>query len=161
MKALIVYASWFGHNRAIARALAAALAFRGFDVHGAPVTKVGADDVAGYDVLILGTFTHGGRASDRLREFCEAIPLRVFDRVAVAIFGTQMLETQQEGLPSGAHELETALAERGVELALPPLVIALPSVAAFRRISALGTDDRRRVEDFTDELWEASVPAPI
>lgn len=161
MKALIVYASWLGHNRAIAQELAAALARRGFAAASAPVAKVVAEDVANYDVVVLGTFTHNGQASTRLRAFCESIPHRLFDRVEVAIFGTQMAESQQHGGPSGADELESVLADRGVELALPPLVIGLPGVAAFRPSSSIDADAQQRIEAFADELWEASVPAPF
>jgi flavodoxin len=161
MKALIVYASWLGHNRAIAQTLATALARRGIAATSTTVARVAAEDVAGYDLLILGTFTHGGRASPRLRAFCESIPLRLFDRLAVAIFGTQMAESQQHGGPSGAGELEALLADRGVELALAPLVVGLPGTGAFRPSSSIGAHEQRRIEEFADALWEEIVPEPI
>ena len=161
MKALIVYASWLGHNRTIARTIADALARRGFAATSVPVAKAAAQDIANYDLLILGTFTHNGHASPRLRSLCESISLPLLDRVAVAIFGTQMAEAQEHGLPSGAGELKMALADRGVELALAPLVVGLRSTAAFRPSSSVGPDEQRRIEEFADELWEASVPAPI
>lgn len=161
MKVLIVYTSWFGHNRAIARMIATELARRGFSVTGAPAARVDAEDMAGYDLLVLGTHTHGGRASQRLRALCESIPLRLFDRMEVALFGTQTIETQQQCLPGGVQDLEACLAGRGVELALPPLVVGLRGAAAFLPWLGIGAEERRRVVAFADDLWEASVPEPM
>ena len=161
MKALIVYASWFGHNRAAARIAAAELARRGFSVSGAPADRVSAADIAGYDVLVLGTYTHGGRASQRLRALCESIPLRTFDHVEVALFGTQTGQDGQHRMPGGVRELEECLAERGVELALPPLLIRLSRAEAYLPWLEISPAERRRIEEFADDLWEASVPEPM
>jgi flavodoxin len=161
MRALIVYASWLGHNRAIARMIGTKLARGGFEVTGAPAARVDAQSVGNYDLLVLGTYTHGGRASQRVRALCEAIPLRLFERVEVAVFGTQMIETQQRNLPGGPQELEASLAARGVELALPPLVVGLRRGTAFLPGLGIGAEERRRIAAFADELWEASVPEPM
>ena len=159
MKALIVYASWSGHQHATARAIATELARRGFAVTDMPIARLSPTDVSGYDLLVLGTETHGGRASPRMRAFCEAIPLGLFDRVEVAIFGTQV-ETQQQGVASGVQELEALLAQRGIELALPPLVIELPEAAFLTELGG-GGEKRRRIAAFADDLWEATVPEPM
>jgi len=161
MKALIVYASWFGHNRTIARIVAAELARRGFSVTGAPAARVVAADIAGYDVLVLGTYSHSGRASARLRALCESIPLRTLDRVEVALFSAQRATSPTRGLPGGVQALERCLAERGVELALPPLLIDLPGMSAFLPWLGIGAAERERIEEFADDLWEASVPDPM
>ena len=161
MRALIVYASWFGHNRAVARLAAAELARRGFSVAGAPAARVSAADIAGCDVLVLGTYTHNGRASQRLRALCESIPLRTLAHVEVALFGTQIDQNRERGLSGGVHELETCLAERGVELALPPLLIGLSRTAAFLPWFGIGSAERQRIVAFADDLWEASVPEPM
>jgi menaquinone-dependent protoporphyrinogen IX oxidase len=70
MKALIVYASWFGRNRSIARLIASELERRGVHADCVPVAKVTAHDLVGYDLLVLGTYTHAGHASARLRTLC-------------------------------------------------------------------------------------------
>ena len=59
MKALIAYASWLGHNRAIARALASELSRQGVAVVCAPVSRVNIQDLARFDLLVLGTYTAG------------------------------------------------------------------------------------------------------
>lgn len=161
MKALIVYGSWFGHNRAIAQALAAELTNRGMTVVSLPDSRVTAVDVGEYDLLVLGTYTHGGKASPRLRELCETIPLHQFERMAVALFGTQMESTQQEAMPGGVDELHTCLAERHCELAAEPLRFTLPGANAFLPLPRIGADERRQIAEFAAELWEASVPAPL
>jgi flavodoxin len=162
MKALIVYASWFGHNRLIAQLIAAELAKRNVIADCIPINKVSAHDLADYDLLVLGTYTHVGQASRRMRAFCETIPLPLFDRVAVALFGTQVVQDQpQLGGTSGIDDLEACLLGRGCELALAPLRIGLPVNRAFRTSKRLGPADLRQVEEFAAELWEASVPAPL
>jgi flavodoxin len=161
MKALIVYASWFGHNRLIARQISAELAERDVTADCIPITKVSAHDLAAYNLLVLGTYTHAGRASRRMRKLCETTPLRLFDHLAVALFGTHVAQNQQPGGPSGVDELETCLLGRGCDLAQPPLRIELPAGRAFRSSKALGPADLRRVKEFAADLWEASVPAPM
>jgi flavodoxin len=161
MKALIVYASWFGHNRSIARQIAAELADRDVIAASIPVTKVSAHDLADYDLLVLGTYTHAGQASRRMRALCETIPQRLFDRLAVAVFGTHVGQNQQPGGTSGVDDLEASLLARGCDLALAPLRIELPANRAFRSSKALGPADLRRVKEFAADLWEASVPAPL
>ena len=161
MKALIVYASWFGHNRSIARQIAADLSDNDVTVDCIPVTKVWAHDLAEYDLLVLGTYTHSGRASRRMRTLCETIPQRLFDRLAVALFGTHVVQNQQPGSTSGVDELETCLLGRGCELVLAPLRIELPADRAFRLSKVLGPADLRQVKEFAADLWEASVPAPL
>jgi flavodoxin len=161
MKALIVYASWFGHNRSIARQIAAELAERDVIAATIPITKVSAHDLSEYDLLVLGTYTHAGRASRRMRALCETIPQRLFDHLAVALFGTHIVQNQQPGSPSGVDDLEACLLERGCDLALAPLRIELPADRAFRSSKAVGAADLRRVKEFAADLWEASVPAPM
>ena len=161
MKALIVYASWFGHNRVIARQISAELADHDVIVDCIPITKVAAHDLAAYDLLVLGTYTHVGRASRRMRRLCETTPLHLFNRLAVALFGTHMAQSQRPGGPSGVGDLETCLRERGCELVLAPLRIELPADRTFRSSKALGPADLGRVKEFAADLWEASVPAPL
>jgi flavodoxin len=161
MKALIVYASWFGHNRSIARQIAAELTDRDVTADCIPVTKISAHDLAEYDLLVLGTYTHAGRASRRMRTLCETTPLHLFDHLAVALFGTHVVQNQQPGGTSGVDELEACLLGRGCDLVLAPLRIELPADRAFRLSKALGPADLRQVKEFAADLWEASVPSPL
>jgi flavodoxin len=157
MKALLVYASWFGHNRAIAEALADELTRLGANVDCVRAGEVAPPDLAGYDLLILGTYTHAGCASQQLHTLCQTIPLPIFERLAVALFGTQIAD----GGTSGVDELEACLVGRGCELALAPLRFELPADQAMFSWKGLGPTDRRRIKEFAADVWEASVPAPL
>ena len=161
MKALIVYASWFGHNRWIARLIAAELARHDVTAHCIPITKVSAHDPAEYDLLVLGTYTHAGKASHRMRVLCEQIPQPLFDRLSVALFGTHVVQNQSPAVATGVDDLEACLLGRGCDLVLPPLRLELPAERAFRSSKVLGPADLRLVKEFAADLWEASVPAPL
>ena len=161
MKVLLVYASWFGHNRAIAEALAEELTRLGADVDCVRVGEVAPQDLAGYDLLILGTYTHAGAASPQLRALCQTIPLSRFDRLTVALFGTQTAEDGHPRGTSGVDELEACLLGRGCELALASLRFELPADQAMFSWKGLGPADRRRIKEFAADVWEASVPAPL
>ena len=161
MKALLVYASWFGHNRSIARMIAAELTRRGLTVTCAQAGRASRYNLAEYDLLVLGTYTHIGRASPRLRALCAAIPQRRFEHLTVALFGTQVTQPQQADGYSGVDELEACLLQRGCELALAPLHIELPARSAIAFRQALDQAALRRIKEFAADLWEASVPAPM
>jgi flavodoxin len=161
MKVLIVYASWFGHNRAIAQQIAAELTQRGLGVTCTPVSRVSRFNLAEYDLLVLGTYTHAGRASRRLRALCAAIPQRRFDHLAVALFGTQISQPQQAAGSSGVDDLEACLLQRGCEPALAPLHIELSAGAAFSWRHRLEQAALRRVSEFAADLWDAGVPEPL
>jgi flavodoxin len=161
MKVLIVYASWFGHNRAIARLIAAELAQRGLGVTCTPASRVSRFNLAEYDLLVLGTYTHVGRASRRLRALCAAIPQRRLDHLAVALFGTQISQTQQASGSSGVDELEACLLGRGCEPALAPLHIELPVRGAVSFRAEFDAASLRRIKEFAADLWDAGVPEPL
>ncbi len=157
MRALIVYASWFGHNRLIAEAIATELRQRHVDVVCAPVSKISVGDVIGFDMLVLGSHSHTGHASRNLRHLCETIPLRRLNRMTVGIFGTRDHASQ----PGGLEDLRECLAERGCETALLPFAVDLYGVSAIMPWSHLNPEDQQDIEAFTEELWESSVAVPF
>jgi menaquinone-dependent protoporphyrinogen IX oxidase len=161
MNVLIVYASWFGHNRSIAKLIAAQLARSGMQVTCVSAGRAGSYDLADYDMVVLGTNTHDGRAHRRLRALCESIPRHQFERQTIALFGTQLAQPAGQRGYSGADELAASLAARGCELALPPLHIQLPGAATFLPWPGLSAADRRQVKEYAAELWEAGVPEPF
>lgn len=161
MKILIVYASWFGHNRTIAKALAQELTSPGRTVICAPASRVSVNDMSGIDMLVLGTYTHAGRANRRLRNLCDAIPIRWLNRIAVATFGTQLSDTRQQGYPGGVEELVARLEARGCEMVVPPLAITLPANMASFGGRGIGEEERRRIKEFAADLLEATVVVPL
>lgn len=161
MKALIVYTSRFGYNRMVAKLIAAELARGHVVADCAPAARIAPESLGGYDLLVLGTNSHATRAGKRLRALCAAIPLRRLDHLEVALFGTRIARTQPHHEPCGVGELKACLAERGCELALPPLVIDLQPAAALLPWLGIGAAERATIAEFAAGLWEASVPEPM
>lgn len=159
MKALIVYSSWFGHNRAIASLLASELRQHGMSVDILPDARVAPGRVASYDLLILGSYTHNGRAGHRLRALIEQIAPRQLQRLSVAVFGTQVVESPSYHHPGGVDDLEACLAARGCDLAVAPLRIGSNGLGRFTSRLGLSASERATIRAFAAELWDASVPA--
>jgi len=153
MRALIVYASWFGHNREAAKYIAAQLANHGVHVVCAPITRVTASDVIGCDVLVLGSFTHAHHASWRLRHLIESIPERRLKRLMVAVFGTQTVDER----PSSIDDLVGMLGSRGIHLAIPPLRIVL-SAPDFAPWSQIVPAERDKIDAFVRSLMRELEP---
>jgi flavorubredoxin len=153
MKALIVYASWFGHNRTIARALGDELRRRGVTVVCAPISRISTSDVIGYEIVVFGTYTHSHHASSPLRRLCESIPLRRLSRMSLGVFAA----LRRDGRPDGADELAATIEGRAVELAAPPLHLAL-TAPDYLPWSRLDPEARRAVAAGAEQLVEAAVP---
>lgn len=147
MRVLIVYASWFGHNREVARSIADRLSPYASHVICAPVASVTASDTIGCDVLVLGSFTHAHHASWRLRHLVETIPERRLKRMAVAVFGTQTIDER----PSSIDDLVHILAERGAQLIVPPLRVILPG-PDFVPWSRITPEERAKIDAFVQTL---------
>ena len=161
MKALIVYASWFGHNQAIAKALARELANYGVAVTCTPVLAIKADDLVDLNLLVLGTYTHAGHANWRLLSLCDTVPRRQLEHMAVAVFGTQRAEDLQLDEPGGVEDVVRHLEARGFEIAVPPLQIGLRGTATCLPGYALEGEDERLIKAFARDLLEACMPAPL
>ena len=161
MNAIITYASWFGHNRAIAEMLTQEFATLGISVACVPAYRVKPRDVEGRDLLVLGTYTHGGHASKKLRRLCDSIPQKQLERMAVAVFGTHVPEGTDSDVPDGISDLVTHLSERGCELVLPPLRISLSREAALHRSGSLDESVQRQVWEFAGDLHDACVATPL
>ncbi len=147
MRVLIVYASWFGHNREVARIIADRLAPYASHVICAPVTSVTASDTIGCDLLVLGSFTHAHHASWRVRHLVETIPERRLKRMAIAVFGTQTVDER----PGGIDDLVAVLAKRGARLVAPPLRVILPA-PDFVPWSKVTSAERTKIDAFAQTL---------
>ena len=147
MRTLIVYASWFGHNREIARLIADQISSCASHVICAPVVAVTAGDTIGCDLLVLGSFTHAHHASRRMRHLVETIPERRLKRMAVAVFGTQTVDER----PSGVDELVNMLAKRRVRPIVPPLRVILPA-PDFVPWSRIMPAERAKITAFVQAL---------
>ena len=161
MKALLTYASWFGHTQMIAKALARELANYGVAVICAPASAITVDDVADMDLLVLGTYSHAGHANGRLLRLCDALPRQRLEHMAVAVFGTQNAAALRPNEPGGVDDLVAHLEARGFDIVLPPLRIGLHGAAALLPQQALTEEEHSRIQIFARDLMEACVPAPL
>ena len=161
MRVLIAHASWFGHNRTIAKALARELERQGATVICAPASRIKVEEVVGLDLLVLGTYTHAGHANRRLLQLCDAIPRRRLERIAVGVFGTQVAELLQANQPGGVDDLVGHLEARDFEVIIPPLRIGLRGAATVLPWKGIGARERGQIQAFARDLLEASVHAPL
>ena len=90
MKVLVVYDSAYGNTEEIARAIGAAVT----PPDSARVVKVdaaGMVDLNGVDMLIVGSPTQGGRATQNMQTFISGIPAAMLKDVKVAAFDTRIV----------------------------------------------------------------------
>ena len=110
MKALVVYDSTYGHTEKIARAIGEAI--------GGQVLRVGEvspADLKGYDLLIIGSPTHGGFYTPEIQALLKALP--ALEGANVAAFDTR---TKRTVFGYAAPRIARSLEKCGGKLLAPP-----------------------------------------
>lgn len=93
MKALVVYDSAYGNTKTIAEAIGRGL---GEDARVVQVGYVKPDELADYELLIVGSPTQAGRATPVIKQFIEGIPsANLKSNAGVAAFDTRIPAGQQ------------------------------------------------------------------
>jgi len=110
MKALVVYESEYGNTEKIAQTIGEAI---GVAVHG--VSEVNPVDLEGYDLLIIGSPTHGGWFTEGIRDLLKALP--ALEGVKVAVFDTR---TKKSIFGFAAPRMARGLQKNGWQLLAPP-----------------------------------------
>ena len=115
MKAVVVYDSTHGNTAKIAQAIGKPL--------GAQVLRVdevNPADLNGLDLLVVGSPTHGGRFTERIKDLLEAAP--ALDSVNVAAFDTRTASIWNRILRFGyaAPRIARRLEASGGNLVTPP-----------------------------------------
>ena len=132
MKALIAYDSFFGNTEQVAQAIARGLGSPG-EVELARVGSLAPQQLAGVQLLIVGSPTRGFRASEATVAFLKGLPASSLKGIKVAAFDTRMgFEDMGWGTAIirfmffikvggyAAGPIAAALQKAGGELALPP-----------------------------------------
>ncbi len=133
MKALVVYDSFFGNTENIAQAIGqalAALSAQG-EVETCRVGSVTPQQLAGVQLLVVGSPTRGFRPSEPTVKFLSSIPAGSLKGVKLAAFDTRMrLEDFNSPVLNfvfklklgnyAANVIAAALKKSGGELAQPP-----------------------------------------
>jgi flavodoxin len=87
MKTLIVYDSVHGNTERIAKAIGDAIAG---EVEVLRAGQVSASELETLDLLIVGSPTHGGKATEAIQDFLERAPVSALEGTTVAAFDTRL-----------------------------------------------------------------------
>jgi flavodoxin len=134
MKAVIIYDSLYGNTEKVAFAIGDGLG-GGLGALGSvrvlPVGEGLADQLSGWDLLVVGGPTHGSHPSPPMREFLDRIPNGALTGAQVAAFDTRTdMETLTGALRLfgkflnrlgyAAPKISSDLATKGGQVILPP-----------------------------------------
>jgi flavodoxin I len=115
MKALVVYDSQYGNTAKIAQAIGGAI-----DSRVVPVGDVSPAELTEFDLLIVGSPTHGGWYTPGVKGLLEALP--PLEGFKVAAFDTRTVSIWNRLLPFGyaAPRIARKLEGNGGTLLAPP-----------------------------------------
>ena len=129
MKSLVIYDSLYGNTEKIAQVIGEALGIKG-EVAIKRVGDVVMEDLAGLDLLILGSPTQQFRATATMKDFLKRIPASGLKGVKVAAFDTRLTQGNIDGTPVlpyfvkifgyAAEPMANGLKKKGGTLVVPP-----------------------------------------
>ena len=117
MKTLVLYDSLHGNTEKIARAIGDAIegevqVLRAGEVNPAGLTT--------YDLIFVGAPTHGGRASEPMRNFLDKVEASALDGIKVAAFDTRLTNRWARIFGFAAGRIAKSLQKKGGALQLSP-----------------------------------------
>lgn len=117
MKALVVYDSVYGNTEQIAKAIGAAITG---EVKIARAGEAGPAELEGIDLLIVGSPTQGGRATQAMQDFLNKTPKSSIKGINTAAFDTR-ISTKFVGIFGyAAGRIAKQLEKDGANLMAPP-----------------------------------------
>ena len=129
MKSLVIYDSLYSNTEKIAQVIGEVLGLLG-DVAIKRVGEVNMEDLAGLDLLILGSPTQQFRATAVMKDFLKRIPANGLKGVKVAAFDTRLTQRNIDGTPVlpyfvklfgyAAEPMSNGLKKKGGKLVVPP-----------------------------------------
>ena len=87
MKTLVVYDSEHGNTEKIARSIGDAITG---EVKVLRVGEVSSSELETFDLLIVGSPTHGGRPTQAIQDFIKKVSVTVFEGTNIAAFDTRL-----------------------------------------------------------------------
>jgi flavodoxin len=123
MKILVVYDSMFGNTQKVAEAIGSELKKKS-ETTIMPVGIVNEDQLNSVDLLVLGSPTHGGQATEKIREFIRNISGKKHKNLKAAVFDTRF-EKESHGLflkivmkvfGFAANKMATTLEKNGIRV---------------------------------------------
>jgi flavodoxin I len=94
MKALVIYDSMYGNTEKIAQAIGDGLTG---EVKVVRVGDMNASELSSFDLLIVGSPVHGGRATPLIDAFLKQLPAHSLEGKSVAAFDTRF-ESEEQGI---------------------------------------------------------------
>jgi flavodoxin I len=119
MKALIVYDSVYGNTEKIARAIAEAITPSG-EVRVLRAGEANPSELASVDLLIVGSPTHGGRATPAIQDLLNKVPGLSPQDINVAAFDTRRSTKLVAVFGYAAGRIAGKLKTKGGVLIAPP-----------------------------------------
>jgi flavodoxin len=125
MKTIILYDSMYGNTQKIAQAIGDGLTG---EVKVVRIGEANPSELKTYDLLIVGSPVHGGRATPELDEFIKQLPANSLEGVSVAAFDTRF-ESEHQGvglrllmsvIRYAAERIAKALVKKGGTLVAEP-----------------------------------------
>lgn len=123
MKKLLIYDSYFGNTEKVAQSIAKSISAKVIKV-----TDAKSSDLEEIEVLIIGSPTQGGRATESIQKFFNNLPEGVLKNIKIAVFDTRVLEkdlnfllrTLVKKIGYAAPKMADILASKGADLFVLP-----------------------------------------
>jgi menaquinone-dependent protoporphyrinogen IX oxidase len=119
MKVLVLYDSKYGNTRKVAEAISEGLNKKGQSSDCVSVAEVNIDDVKNYGAFVLGSPTHVGSATRKLKKVFKAFPDKGISKAQIAFFDTRMPKENN----GAVKKLETMAQKMGYNVIAPGLII--------------------------------------
>ncbi|MBS7616338.1 flavodoxin family protein [Candidatus Bathyarchaeota archaeon] len=116
VKVLIVYDSVYGNTEKIANAMGNAIASEAKVVH---VANADPSELKKFDMLIVGSPTHGGRPTSPVQEFLNKILISNIEGIKVAAFDTRLTTGFVKIFGYAAGRIAKNLEKKGAILVAP------------------------------------------
>ncbi|MBU0490614.1 MAG: flavodoxin family protein [Chloroflexi bacterium] len=117
MRTLIVYDSLHGNTAQVAQAIGDALAG---EVVVRRAGEAAGAEVKAFDLLIVGSPTHGGRPTEAMQGWLDRIPPAVLQGILVAAFDTRFSTRLVRVFGYAAPRIADSLEKKGATLLVPP-----------------------------------------
>ena len=117
MKTLVVYDSVHGNTEKIARAIGDAITG---EVKVLRVGEVSSSELETFDLLIVGSPTHGGRPTQAIRDFIKKAPMSAIEGTNVAAFDTRLSTRLARIFGYAAGRIASSLKRKGGALIASP-----------------------------------------
>lgn len=117
MKALVVYDSVYGNTEKIAQAIGGAITG---EVKVLRMGEVNPSELKTFDLLIVGSPTHGGRATPAMRDFLKKVSEPDIQGISVTAFDTRLTARWVKIFGYAAGKIGRNLKKKGGSLILSP-----------------------------------------